>query len=112
MEICMKHSKAIPEPPSVRLGKPVAAELEGLLMRCLAKAPSERPFDAAALLLDLESCSVAGQWTAGDAAAWWAAHEQIGAGENRITNAPSKENQETPASDATMAYPGDRGANR
>ena len=34
-EICMKHAREQPVTPSVRLGKPVDAELEKLVMRCL-----------------------------------------------------------------------------
>src|SRR5262249_2627541 len=75
MEICMKHAREAPEPPSVRCGKPVSPALEALLLRCLAKTPSERPRDAAELLRELEACAVEGQWTAREAAAWWASHE-------------------------------------
>jgi hypothetical protein len=111
MEICMKHSKAVPEAPSVRGGKPVTAELEALLLRCLAKAPSDRPRDAAELLRELENCAVTGTWTAGDAAAWWTAHDQSGAGGNVSANAPPTESQEKAAPDTTLAYPGDRKGN-
>lgn len=71
VEICMKHSREIPEPPSVRSGKPVTADLEALLLRCLSKTPSDRPANAAELLRQLEVCAFAGIWTASDAAAWW-----------------------------------------
>ena len=37
MEICMKHVQAEPQPPSLRLGRPVNASLEKLVLRCLAK---------------------------------------------------------------------------
>ena len=53
MEICMKHVKEAPEPPSARCGKPVSPRLEALLVRCLAKSLSDRPADAAALLTGL-----------------------------------------------------------
>ncbi len=112
MEICMKHVKEVPETPSVRSGKPVSAELEALLLRCLAKAPSERPRDAAELLRELERCAVTGQWSAEAAAAWWAEHEQIGAGESVSANAPPKEDQQEPAPDTTLAYQADRAENR
>jgi hypothetical protein len=71
VEICMAHVKTTPEPPSVRLGMPISSDLEGLLMRCLAKAPGERPADANELLHELEACAIAGTWTAADAVHWW-----------------------------------------
>jgi serine/threonine protein kinase len=71
MEICMKHAKEQPEPPSVRSGKPISHDLEALLLRCLAKAPSDRPAHATELLNELEKCTVEGRWTSADAAAWW-----------------------------------------
>jgi serine/threonine-protein kinase len=75
MEICRKHLRESPEPPSARCGRPVSPELEALLLGCLAKSPAERPSDAADLLRRLETCAVPGRWTAADAAAWWAAQD-------------------------------------
>ncbi len=72
VEICMKHVKATPEPPSARLGQPISSELEELVLRCLAKSPDDRPASAGELLRALEACAIEGLWTADDAAAWWA----------------------------------------
>jgi hypothetical protein len=77
MDICMKHIKEAPQPPSARLGRPVSPDLEGLLLRCLAKSPSDRPADAREVLRALESCPVQGSWTATEAAAWWAAQQKV-----------------------------------
>jgi hypothetical protein len=71
MEICMKHIQAAPEPPSARRGERIDPSLEGLLLRCLAKSPADRPADARALLRELDACSLAGRWAADDALAWW-----------------------------------------
>jgi eukaryotic-like serine/threonine-protein kinase len=73
LEICRKHASEAPQPPSLRSGKAVSRDLEALLLRCLAKAPADRPGDAAALLRELEACAVTGAWTVQDAAAWWTA---------------------------------------
>lgn len=106
MEICMKHVQAAPEPPSARLGRPVSPLLEALILRCLAKAPSDRPANAAEMLSELEACSVQGVWTAKNAADWWAAQKK--------TTPPAKagpvgpespaQNQETPSPEMTLAY--------
>ena len=73
VEICMKHVKAAPEPPSSRLRRRISGDLESLLLRCLAKSPDERPANGGDLLRALETCAVEGSWTAADAAEWWAA---------------------------------------
>jgi eukaryotic-like serine/threonine-protein kinase len=108
LEICMKHVQAIPEPPSARLGRAVSAGLEKLLLRCLSKSPSERPRDAAELLRELEACSVEGEWTAQDAAAWWAnftrevrPNEQATRKQEHPTH-----DRRTPDPAATMGYQG------
>jgi len=74
MEICMKHVRDAPQPPSARLGRSVSPALEQLILRCLAKGRADRPGDAGALLRELEKCPVAGHWSADDAAAWWDAY--------------------------------------
>jgi serine/threonine protein kinase len=76
VEICMKHVNATPESLSARSGRQISCGLEGLLLRCLEKSPSDRPADAAELLKQLEACEIVGTWSAGDAAAWWAARNE------------------------------------
>jgi serine/threonine protein kinase len=77
LEICMKHVKNDPDPPSVRLGQPVSADLESLLLRCLAKLPECRPQNAAELQQELDRCRIHGTWTVADAKDWWADHGSI-----------------------------------
>jgi serine/threonine protein kinase len=71
MEICMKHVRNVPESPSARLGRPVTPGLEGLILRCLAKKPEERPQGTRALADELDRLEVAGSWTRAEAEAWW-----------------------------------------
>jgi serine/threonine protein kinase len=71
-DICLKHVRSTPEPPSARTGRAVSAAVEALLLRCLAKSPDARPNDAAELLALLDACPVHGSWTVADAAQWWA----------------------------------------
>jgi eukaryotic-like serine/threonine-protein kinase len=71
VEICSKHLTEIPAPPSVRLGRPVAADLERVILACLAKAREDRPASAQALRAALLSCHDAARYDAEAARAWW-----------------------------------------
>jgi eukaryotic-like serine/threonine-protein kinase len=72
MEVCAHHLYTKPEPPSARLGRPIAADLEGIVLSCLAKDPSHRPPGARALGQALAACADAGAWSAAQATDWWA----------------------------------------
>ncbi|HSO30956.1 MAG TPA: serine/threonine-protein kinase [Labilithrix sp.] len=74
LEVCAHHLHSVPDAPSARLGSPVAADLEGVLLACLAKRPEDRPASAHVLRERLRSCAAAGLWTNARAAKWWAAH--------------------------------------
>jgi tRNA A-37 threonylcarbamoyl transferase component Bud32 len=75
-EVFRKHLEDRPEPPSAKLGRPVAPELESLILRCLAKAPEARPETARALLGMLEDVvePALGAWSHDEAEAWWREH--------------------------------------
>jgi serine/threonine-protein kinase len=74
VEVCSKHLLAEPAPPAAVLGRPVPAQLAALLLRCLAKAPHDRPASAAELCSLLEGLSDCGSWSQTDARAWWESH--------------------------------------
>ncbi len=74
IEICMHHVKTPPQPPSARVGSPIAADLEAVLLRCLAKLPSDRFASAGVFAQALAACAAAGTWTARRADDWWTAH--------------------------------------
>jgi serine/threonine protein kinase len=74
-DICLQHVRTTPQPPSVRTGQTVSPALEAILLRCLAKNPTQRPSDAAELLTLLEACPISGSWTVADAAQWWVARQ-------------------------------------
>ncbi|HWM88435.1 MAG TPA: serine/threonine-protein kinase [Kofleriaceae bacterium] len=57
LEVCSHHLRSQPVPPSLRLGAPIPAALEALILSCLEKEPSRRPADATALQAALRAIS-------------------------------------------------------
>ncbi len=76
VELCQFHVDKIPVPPSQSTGKPVAADLENLLLSCLEKARAKRPQTARDLALRLEHCAAAASWSIEEADSWWSRHER------------------------------------
>lgn len=79
-ELCRKHLDEIPPPPSQRLGKPLGAQFESLLLRCLEKDPAKRPVSAHELAAHLAACDLTRHWTTEQRTAWWVAHRKSLAG--------------------------------
>jgi len=71
--MALKHVQAIPQRPSQRTELKIPADLEAIIMQCLAKQPDERPATAAELARALAACD-APVWTEEAAAAWWERH--------------------------------------
>ncbi|MDB4995935.1 MAG: hypothetical protein JWM74_3367 [Myxococcaceae bacterium] len=71
LEVCSKHMFEAPEPPSERLGRPLPADLEALVLSCLAKRVEDRPASAAALRVALLACADAPRHDEIAARAWW-----------------------------------------
>ena len=70
-EVLMHQVKDLPARPSQRVKKPVAPDLEEVLMGCLAKDPAARPANARALGAALAACRNAADWTRDLADDWW-----------------------------------------
>ena len=77
VEVASHHLHSAPEPLSSRLGKPIVADLEQLVLDCLAKDPSDRPQSALELERRLSECASILPWTSEDARRWWAAHGEL-----------------------------------
>jgi serine/threonine-protein kinase len=71
VEVCSHHLHSQPQPPSERLGRPVPAGLERLLLACLEKDPARRPGSAAELRDALRGLDDVGGWDERDAREWW-----------------------------------------
>jgi serine/threonine-protein kinase len=71
LETMMMHVHRQPEPPSQRSGRAIPAELEALVLACLAKDPDDRPQSADELASRLQGLPVALLWTPARARDWW-----------------------------------------
>jgi eukaryotic-like serine/threonine-protein kinase len=95
LELLAAHAREAVVPPS-QLNPAVPADLDQIILKCLAKKPSDRYQDVASLMTAFTACSVANTWGPEQAADWWRA----------IEAQPSAEAQtETrPVADATKDY--------
>jgi len=73
-ELFALHLRAKPIPPSRRSELPIAADVDALVLACLAKDPQRRPQDAAAVLDMLTRCAARDPWDNALARAWWERH--------------------------------------
>jgi serine/threonine-protein kinase len=70
MQVVIAHARDAVEPPS-GLVAGIPADLEAVVLRCLAKNPGDRYESAEALELALGACQCAGDWGQEAARAWW-----------------------------------------
>jgi eukaryotic-like serine/threonine-protein kinase len=74
METIVLHVNREPEPPSRRTTRAIPADLEAIVLDCLAKEPAHRPQTADELALRLESVRLGEAWTPLRAKEWWDEH--------------------------------------
>jgi serine/threonine protein kinase len=72
VDICVKHVTAKPVPPSQVANVHVPTALEAILLRCLAKQPTDRPESAVELGKQLRSVPLTDAWSEDQAKRWWA----------------------------------------
>ena len=70
VELCSHHLHSKPLPLSERSAG-VPADLDQVVLTCLAKEPAARPDSASALAELLRACRDAGSWSEADAERWW-----------------------------------------
>jgi hypothetical protein len=75
-EIAAQHLRDIPPRPSERAAVSVPADLEALIMRCLAKEPDDRPASVEELSAELAACAAAAAWSQEAARHWWQDHAE------------------------------------
>jgi serine/threonine-protein kinase len=69
-ELMIAHARDPVVPPS-RYREEIPADLEAVVMRCLAKHPSERYVDTRTLSMALGECACARDWNEESAEKWW-----------------------------------------
>jgi serine/threonine-protein kinase len=74
-EVLVAHARRAP-PPLTEHVSSVPADLEQVVLRCLAKSPEERYPDAKSFEKALADCDCADTWTDEDAAKWWQEADQ------------------------------------
>ncbi len=74
MEVIIAHVRDDVVPPSKHRAD-VPADLERVILRCLAKRPEDRFQDVDSLEQVLAECAAANQWTQSHAARWWHEHD-------------------------------------
>jgi eukaryotic-like serine/threonine-protein kinase len=75
MAIMIAHSRDPVTPPS-RINPGIPADLEEVVLRCLAKNPNDRYADATRLSEALAACADAANWSPEHAANWWGTHDR------------------------------------
>jgi eukaryotic-like serine/threonine-protein kinase len=71
IELCAAHLRDPPESLSSRLGKPLPAALEGMVLAALTKDPAARPDSARDMRRAFLACPGVDEWTEDDAVSWW-----------------------------------------
>ena len=75
MGLLLHHVHSPPAPPSTRTELPIPADLDSLLLACLAKDPADRPQSSRELSRRLGALSGPRAWTQERAREWWDRHQ-------------------------------------
>lgn len=75
ISMILAHVNSIPDPPSARSELPIPRELDAVVLRCLAKEPSDRPATAEDMVRQLDGIIFTKQWAEERASEWWKTHK-------------------------------------
>jgi serine/threonine-protein kinase len=76
LEVMVAHARDDVVPPS-QLQPDVPADLERVVLTCLAKRPEDRFQDTDSLEQALAECATADRWSQADAARWWRENDHV-----------------------------------
>jgi serine/threonine-protein kinase len=76
LEVMVAHARDDVAPPS-QLQPDVPADLERVVLTCLAKRPEDRFQDTDSLEQALAECATADRWSQADAARWWRENDHV-----------------------------------
>jgi len=79
VKMMLRHIQAQPVPPSQVSELEIPAELDRVVLQCLAKDPADRYPDAMALSCALEAIPLRERWNTARAEAWWSVHSPAAA---------------------------------
>jgi serine/threonine-protein kinase len=74
MAAVVHHARTEPIPPSQRTEVEVPADLEEIILACLAKEPAARPQSVSELEMQLAACAGSSEWNGELASEWWHLH--------------------------------------
>jgi serine/threonine-protein kinase len=103
LETLHDHASTPPVPPSRRVATPIPADLESVLLDCLAKEPSDRPESARVLESRLAATGAAAEWSPADANLWWDRNVPPAARSRSLASDPEGARVATPAGRAAAA---------
>jgi serine/threonine protein kinase len=97
MEVMVAHARD-PVPPPSQLRADIPADLEAVVLRCLAKNPQDRYPNTTSLARALDACADAPNWSPEHAALWWQniANSSPSDNNNRTFKLPDAITQESP----------------
>jgi DNA-binding NtrC family response regulator len=75
VSVLMQHTNTAPQPPSRKVISAIPAELDALVLECLAKEPDRRPASSDILSERLAALALNEPWTQRRARQWWEEHE-------------------------------------
>jgi serine/threonine-protein kinase len=103
LETLHDHTSTPPVPPSLRVATPVPADLEAVILACLAKDPADRPEGARVLEARLAATSAGERWSEADAERWWDRNSPATGGFRPLPTEPGGTRLETPEGRAAAA---------